>query len=226
MRTTASRDAAAKTAGQRGLLKEQAYTAIIDRIQTGVFAPGSFLSERQLAALLGMSKTPIKAALERLERDGFIVVSPQQGIVVREISIKDIADQFELRLALESYVAKEIAGRISEKSQKAFTVNLRHQAAAAAKGQVTRLVQLDADFHLLMCDVFGNQAILQCLVQHRAKMHRVIYQVMAQGTQRLKDAVREHKAIYVALRSGKSARAVKLIEQHLEYGKRYLLELK
>src|SRR5437899_8390145 len=97
----------------RALLKDRAYDRIKVRLLNDDYPPGSFLSERQLAENLGMSKTPVKAALERLESEGFISVSPQQGIVVRELSVHEIADQYEIRAALESYTVRALAGRLT-----------------------------------------------------------------------------------------------------------------
>src|SRR5262252_182499 len=98
----------------RSFLKEQAYERLKRGLLNNDYPPGSFLSERQLAENLGMSKTPVKAALERLESEGFIAVSPQQGIVVRELSVQEIADQYEIRAALESYAVRTIAGQLTE----------------------------------------------------------------------------------------------------------------
>jgi DNA-binding GntR family transcriptional regulator len=216
----------ATSSAARSLLKERAYGAIKKWIQDSTFAAGDFLSERRLANLLGMSKTPVKAALERLEQEGFVAVSPQQGIVVRQLSVQEIADQFELRKALETYVVQAIAGSLSNKDLAAIERNLRQQAAAASKGAVARLVELDAEFHLLLCKIFGNKAIIDCLMQHRSKMHRVIFQVMSQAPGRLMDAVQEHEAIFTAIKNGSPVRAVRLVEKHLEYGKQYLLSSK
>src|SRR5215510_8543834 len=96
--------------GNRRLLKERAYRHIKQRILNGSFAPAEFLSERQLAGQLAMSKTPVRAALERLESEGLITTSPQQGIIVRDLSVEQIADLYEMRLALETYVARTLAG--------------------------------------------------------------------------------------------------------------------
>src|ERR1700742_2672191 len=85
---------------QRRLMKERAYDSLKQLILTETFEPGAFLSERQLAVRLKMSKTPVKAALERLESEGFIAVSPQQGIVVQDLTLEEIADHFEVREAL------------------------------------------------------------------------------------------------------------------------------
>src|SRR6266567_4439531 len=95
----------------RSFLKDRAYELIKQRLLNNDYPPGSFLSERQLAENLGMSKTPIKGALERLESEGFITVSPQQGIVVRELSVHEIADQYEIRGVLESYTLRSLAGK-------------------------------------------------------------------------------------------------------------------
>jgi DNA-binding GntR family transcriptional regulator len=204
-------------------LKVKAYRELKQLIQGGTLAGGQFLSERQLADRLKMSKTPIKAALERLELEGFVTVSPQQGIVVRQLTIQEVADQFELRMALECYVVKSVAGRLSPEQLQPMARNLREQSTAARARKVSRLVELDAEFHLLLCRAFGNEAILECMAQHRAKMHRVIYQVMSQARDRLADAVDEHRGIFSAVREGNPELAVELVVKHLDFGKQHLL---
>jgi DNA-binding GntR family transcriptional regulator len=92
-------------------MKEAAYAEIKKRILSGEFDQGRFLSERQLAVQLAMSQTPARAALEKLQIEGLVTISPQQGIVVCEISVHDLADQFEVREALEVFVVRHLAGR-------------------------------------------------------------------------------------------------------------------
>src|SRR5690349_12584816 len=78
-------------------LKHRAYAALKSRILSGALSPGELLSERLLAQDLKMSKTPVHAALERLEGEGLVTVTAQQGIIVRAISPEEIADHFEIR---------------------------------------------------------------------------------------------------------------------------------
>src|SRR6478609_4140209 len=111
----------------RAFLKNEAYVQIKGKLLNGDYAPGSFLSERQLARDLGMSKTPVKAALERLQGEGYIAVSPQQGIVVRELSVREIADQYEIRAALESYTVRMLAGQLTADQVASVRANLRAQ---------------------------------------------------------------------------------------------------
>src|SRR5438093_142094 len=125
----------------RSLLKDHAYESIKQRLLNNDYPPGSFLSERQLAGGLGMSKTPVKAALERLESEGFITVSPQQGIVVRELSVREIADQYEIRAVLESYVLRTVAGKLTPQQLALVRANLDAQAQLRGSGDVARAVE-------------------------------------------------------------------------------------
>src|SRR5690349_10880032 len=97
----------------RSLLREEAYRALKALLITSHRPPEPFLSERKLARQLGMSNTPIRSAIERLEAEGFITISPQQGILVRELTSKEIADQYEIRQVLESFVLQQLAGRLN-----------------------------------------------------------------------------------------------------------------
>lgn len=204
-------------------LKDQAYSRIKERIQDTTFSPDEFLSERKLSLLLGMSKTPIKAALERLEQEGFVRVSPQQGIIVRELSMKEVADQFELRSALEVFVVRAVAGQLTNKQSAEIERNLVNQHKAAKKDAVRRLVELDAQFHLMLCNALGNQAIIDCLAQHQSRVHRVIFEVMSKAPGRLTEAVAEHEEIFAAVQDGQAAKGVKLLKQHLQFGMQYML---
>jgi DNA-binding GntR family transcriptional regulator len=164
-------------ASPRSLLKDQAYERIKERLLNGDYPPGSFLSERQLADALGMSKTPVKGALERLESEGFIAVSPQQGIVVRELSIREIADLYEIRAALESYTLRSLAGKLTPDQLNRIRDNLAAQARLRGTGDVTHAMELDAAFHVQFVEFLSNGEILRVIVQLREKMQRVLTQV-------------------------------------------------
>src|SRR6516162_3334378 len=123
-----SADQANGSGAPRSFLKDRAYELIKQRLLNSDYPPGTFLSERQLAENLGMSKTPVKGALERLESEGFITVSPQQGIVVRELSVREIADQYEIRSILESYTLRTIAGHLTPEQIARVRANLEEQA--------------------------------------------------------------------------------------------------
>lgn len=207
----------------RSLLKQQAYDELKQRIQDATFEPGAFLSERQLALQLGMSKTPVKAALERLESEGFIAVSPQQGIVVRDLSVDEIADQFEIRLALESYVLRSVTGKLNSDETRRVRENLKRQQLAADNSDMAVAAELDAEFHGIFCECLGNREIIRVMSHLREKIHRVIGRVFRRNTDRLQESWKEHSAIADAVLDGNADLAVTKIQEHLEYGKQLLL---
>src|SRR5262245_12184965 len=161
----------------RSFLKEQADERLKRGLLNNDYPPGSFLSERQLAENLGMSKTPVKGALERLEQEGFISVSPQQGIVVRELSVREIADLYEIRAALESYTLRALAGKLTPEQVARVRENLAAYAALRNTGRVADGVELDAAFHMQFAEFLGNSEILRVVTQLREKMQRVVTQV-------------------------------------------------
>jgi DNA-binding GntR family transcriptional regulator len=210
-------------APDRPLLKDRAYAEIKQRILRGDFPPSTFLSERQLAGQLAMSKTPVRAALERLELEGFVTISPQQGIIIRDLSIHDIADQYEIRAALETYVVRNLAGRLTPVQVERLRANLDAQRAVCGTCDVQRCVALDAEFHTLLCEFLGNREILRVMGQLRDRVHRVISQVFQLNPGRMANSYGEHRAIAEAVMAGDSALAVRRLEEHLEYGKQCLL---
>jgi DNA-binding GntR family transcriptional regulator len=207
----------------RAFLKDAAYDKIKLRLLNNDYPPGSFLSERQLADNLGMSKTPVKAALERLEAEGYIAVSPQQGIVVRELSVQEIADQYEIRSALESYTLRAVAGRLTPDQVARVRANLRAQARLRGTDNVSLGVELDAAFHTQFVEFLGNREILKVTGQLREKMQRVVTQVFRLSPGRIETSYEEHVAIANAVIEGRGPEAAELIARHLELGKRLIL---
>ncbi len=207
----------------RTLLKSLAYERLKSDIVEGLFVPGSFLSERRLVEQLGMSKTPIRAALERLEGEGYVRVSPRQGIVVREPSFREVSDQFEIRLALERYVIEALAGSLSTSQIRELRGNLQRQRQAAARDDLRESIRLDSEFHIALCRFHGNQEIVTTMLRLREKMTWVIGLVFKQNDGRMIPNLREHEAIAKALIAGDREEAVARLRSHLNYGRQSLL---
>jgi DNA-binding GntR family transcriptional regulator len=207
----------------RTLLKDRAYAEIKQRILQGDYAPNSFLSERHVATQLAMSKTPVRAAFERLELEGLVTISPQQGIIVRDLSIHEIAELYELRAALEGYLVRTLAGQLSPEQVGRLQANLEEQEVNCGTRDVPRCVALDTEFHGLFCEFFGNSEIRRIMARSREKIHRVIAQVFRLNPTRATTSYLEHRAIAEAVIQGDAALAARRLEEHLEYGKRCLL---
>jgi DNA-binding GntR family transcriptional regulator len=204
--------------GRGASLKQRAYDELKRRILSGSLAPGTLLSERLLAIELKMSKTPVHAALERLETDGLVTVAAQQGIIVREISPQDIGDHFELREAIEPFLVARLAGRLGADSWQRLDRNLHENQLAVDSADVAANVRLDAEFHLLLCEFLGNREITRVMVQIREKAHNVIYQISTRHPERMATSLAEHVSIAEAIRAGDPAAASERMTTHLRNG--------
>ena len=207
----------------RRLLADRAYDALKSSLQSGKYPPGTFLSERQLAQGLGMSKTPLKSALVRLEAEGFLRISPQQGILVREPSVQEIVELFDLREAIETFVVQRIAGKLGPNQIAHLRENIREQAEASRKQNVDDATRLDTEFHMMVCGFLGNREMSQALARMREKLHILILGNLTRRPQRLPTSYREHAAIAAALIKGRGDHAADLVRKHLDYGRNLVL---
>ena len=155
-------------------LKTSAYDWLRSRILGGEMKPGAFLSERRLATEMGMSKTPVHAALERLEVEGLITVSPQLGVLVREFTVDDMVNHFEVREGLEPLVVGRLAGRLDKDQVKQLKANLTGLQRGAKKQDLDEVVKLDTEFHLMLCEFHGNDEITRTMQHLRDKAHQTI----------------------------------------------------
>lgn len=204
-------------------LQSRAYAELRRLIASGEFPPGSFLSERQLALQFGMSKTPIHVALERLESEGFVTISAQQGIMVRGMTVEDIVDHYELREAIEAWVVRRLAGKLTAGQIDQLRENLSRQEAAIQMDDLVALMHLDQEMHYLLCSYLNNREIMTTMERLRDKIHQVIVRVTHTDRSRPAESTAEHVQIVEAVISGEGEQAARLMVAHLEAGKRRIL---
>jgi DNA-binding GntR family transcriptional regulator len=210
----------------RPTLANRAYDDLKALFQNGTYSPGDFLTEGELSRRLKMSKTPVRTALTRLEMDGFVTVSPQQGIVVREPSIHEIIDLFDIRMALETFVVRRLAGNLTPEQTGRLRENLDTQSRAVKVHDNEAFTRLDTDFHLMLCEFLDNREILQTMDRLRGKLHRIILGIQIRSPERMVDGWREHESIAEAVNQGRGEQAAQRIVQHLEWGKKFLVSSK
>jgi len=207
----------------RTLLKDRAYDELKALIQDGVFPPNMFLSERQLVERLGMSKTPIRSALELLEAQDLVVVSPQQGIVVKDLSAQEITDLFDMRCAVEPFIASRLASRsLGASSIARLDANLTLQVEAALVGDAPASTRLDVEFHILLAEFLENREAHSWLARCFDRLHRSILRINRLSPDRLARSHEDHSAIAAAITAGRAEDASRLMLGHLAYGRRFL----
>jgi DNA-binding GntR family transcriptional regulator len=209
---------------RRRLLAHAAYDALKASFQKGDFEDGDILSERELARRLRMSETPVKAALARLQEEGFVTISPRHGIVVRDLDAREVAETFELREALEGWVLRRLAALgLSPEQDRRIEENLRALEGAALARDLEASTRLDAEFHILLCGFTGNGRIARSLAQLRDRLHRIIRNRLSINDARLHPSALEHRAIVEAVRGGDGELAVRRLDEHFVNGREALV---
>jgi DNA-binding GntR family transcriptional regulator len=208
----------------RGLYKSRAYDEIKAMILGGELAPGAFIAERPLAARLGMSTTPVRSALQRLEVEGLLSISPQQGAVVRDFSLREITELYEIRMALEPFVARHVAGRLTPAQIERVNANLDAQRENLVRRDIGLCVRLDEDFHTLFSEFLDNREICRVMGQLRDRTHRVFHRVFSLNPGRMEGSYKEHLVIAETIIGGDAERASQRVEAHLDFGRRALLD--
>lgn len=203
-------------------LSNRAFDAIKERLLSGRFEAGQLLSERRLAAELGMSKTPVRSALARLATEGFVEASPQRGVVVRGVGVREVADCFELRMVLEPYVMRQLAGRLTADQARELARHVDRLRAAAERGDSARSAELDLQLHLSFATMLGNAEIARVVESLGDKIRVSIGAVHRNDPRRLVSGHEEHERMVRALARGDGERAASLMLAHLERGKRAL----
>lgn len=210
-----------KFGAQTPLLKDIAYEKIKESILEEAYEPGSFLSERELIGILQMSKTPIKSALVRLETEGFVTVSSKQGIIINPLSVEKMIDIYNLRIALETYVCHQITGKLIDEHIKKIEDNLTETKQCVSTLDVKGFTNYDHAFHLILCEISGNQEIYKILLNYQDHLRRITLKHLRKDPKRMKRFYEEHIEIFEQIKAG-SLESVSSIKIHLQKSKEQL----
>jgi GntR family transcriptional regulator, rspAB operon transcriptional repressor len=198
----------------RRSLTEQVYDALKREILTARLRPSQPLIENELAARFGVSKTPIREALRLLVQDGWIVVLPRKGYLVRPLSLEDVREVFALRLMLEPQVAAEAASRRSE----ALLGRLRQAAAVPEAGEHSYQGAMRAAraFHLTVAAAAGNSRlsrVLEALLDEVERLLHLMPQLSDQVTSMVEPTA--HERIIAAIDAEDAEQAAGHMRAHL-----------
>lgn len=157
-------------------LTDQAYSQLEEMITTLKLAPGTVLSEQALAKELHIGRTPVREALQRLGRDGLVVVLPRRGILVSEINLRSQLRLLETRRVLENLVAKLAAERATDEELQAFAELARNMRQAAQNADDIAFMRLDRLFNEFVAKAARNEFAQRSLGSLSALSRRFWYQ--------------------------------------------------
>ncbi len=200
-------------------VREMVFESLREAIILGKLRPGERLMEIQLAEEMGVSRTPVREAIRKLELEGFVVMVPRKGAYVAGVSIKDIVDVFEVRAALEGLAAGLAAERITDEE-----MDQLEEAIVKLSGEedVLTVVKGDSMFHELIYKASRNHRLTQIITHLQEQINRFrLTSLSVPG--RLKIAVGEHKKIIEAICDRNVNLAHSLASEHMENAEQNLL---
>jgi GntR family transcriptional regulator, rspAB operon transcriptional repressor len=203
-------------------LKQKAYKAIKDKVIKCELLPGEDISETDIAREIGISRTPVREALMRLEHEKFITIYPRKGIVVSNISIDIINDIFQIRQIVEPQILYEAAKNLPI----SWLKEMREKFYAAQDGEADFivLVDLDKEFHKYIINASGN-AYLQQLMENIYDQNQRIRVMSSRDKARLHISNSEHISLIDSILDKKLENAVKKLREHLDNARASALKL-
>ena len=188
-------------------LREIVYEELKRQILIGEIAPGTRMMEVELADVMGVSRTPVREAIRKLEKEGLVTIEPRKGAYASNISIKDMVDVLEVRQGLEGMAAAIASGRITEIQKEELLGVIEKYRIAVDSENIEEIIRYDEAFHSLIISISGNKTLMQVFstVQELALRFRYIYY---DDFNRYESMPKEHQRIEEAIFSGDAEKAL------------------
>lgn len=190
-----------------------AYHRLINDIRTGLLKPNDRLTEVEIAKRFGISRTPVREAIRKMESDGLVVHHARVGAVVRALDYAEITELYEMRAVLEGTAARFAARAASE-------VEIAEMAAINAEmthhtDDVNKLNEVNRQFHAILLNAARNRFLVKSVEAVQKTLLILGPSTMEEGTRAI-DAIAEHDAVVTAIRTRDETAAELAMRQHIE----------
>lgn len=196
-------------------LREIVYEELKMQILTGKITPGMRMMEVELAESMGVSRTPIREAIKKLEQEGLVTIEPRKGAYASQISVKDMVDILEVRQDMEGLAAHMAAYRMTPKQMKELESISIGYNKAVEEGNMADMIKYDTDFHNLIVESCNNGILTMMINQLQELLLRFRY-VYYDNIKRAEKMPSEHSMIMEAIKDGRSDAARASAEMHIE----------
>jgi DNA-binding GntR family transcriptional regulator len=194
-------------------LSSRIYRVLFDQIIDGTLQPGQKLEEAVLAERLNASRTPIREALRELAARGMVELTPRKGVVVAQFSLDELADMLEAMCELEALCCRLSAQRMSLVEKKQLEELESEMNAAIARGDESGYLQLNREFHELICKGAQSKSLASIIAVQRQRLAGFRAAQPASPT-RFEASVDEHREIVAAILESSPERAYNAMRDH------------
>ena len=204
-------------------LREMVYEELKMQILTGEIVPGTRMMEVELAGEMGVSRTPVREAIRKLEKEGLVTIEPRRGAYASRISTQDMIEILEVRQDLEGLAAYFAASRMSPENLEQLREISANYNKAVEEGNMSDLIHYDTGFHRLIVDSCRNKILVNMVEQLQELVLRFRY-IYYDNFKRAEKMPAEHQEILDAIASGDADRARNAADLHIERLKQMVIE--
>ena len=204
-------------------LRDVVFKTLRQAILKGELEPGERLMEIQLAERLGVSRTPIREAIRKLELEGLVLMIPRKGAEVAKISESNLRDVLEVRRSLEELAIDLACQRITAEELESLNKAEVDFKAAIGNGDAMQIAQTDEQFHEIIYNSTKNQKLVQILNNLREQMYRYRMEYL-KDRQSHSLLVKEHEEIVQGLTERDADRALRVTNSHIERQRDYIIQ--
>ncbi len=198
-------------------LKQEIQIRLKQAILDGVLAPGQQLVEGEIARQFGVSRSPVREAIQDLERQGYLVKKPRRGTFVTELTPQSVVEIYSLRILLEGYAAAIVAENCPSDTLNQMRVLVSDMEEAMRSSDLVRFSEADLEFHSTLCHCTGHShlvSLTQCL-RPEMGFHIVLSRY---SLSQIEDLIRQHSLLLDAIEAGKSSEAKRVVQEHIRWG--------
>ena len=196
-------------------LRDVVFNTLRQAILRGELKPGERLMEIQLANKLGVSRTPVREAIRKLELEGLVLMIPRKGAEVADISEKSLKDVLEVREALEELAARLACDKITKEGINRLKEAAQDFCSALKSNDITQMAEADVRFHDVICNATENQKLGQLLNNLREQMYRYRIEYL-KDQQVYEKLLSEHEEIIRHIEKGEKDEAARVVSRHIE----------
>jgi DNA-binding GntR family transcriptional regulator len=176
-------------------LKEKVYNTLLEHIIEGQLAPGEQMVEQSIAAWLGVSKSPVRDALHRLNGDGLVVSMPFKGFTVSPMSTREFVDLMQVRMAIELFCLEQKIDHFTPEDIRELSEPMGRAGKFLEAGKDRLAHDSHLDFHLLLVRKLGNELMMALYESNRKKLKRYLRTNVSQTPERIRISHRYHLRI-------------------------------
>lgn len=206
-------------------LRDLVYDELKMKIMMGVISPGTRMMEVELAEEMGVSRTPVREAIRKLEKEGMISIEPRRGAYASSLSNQDMVDILEVRQTMEGLAADLATVRFTEDQKKELLDVSEAFNQAVASGDMEQMIALDTLFHHLIVEGTGNKLLAVMVGQLQDMVLRFRY-LYYDDFRRAEKMPEEHKEILDAIFEGDPIKAKDAADNHINGLKQMVLSEK